>query len=204
METKRCKSCGAQIYADEISCPYCGMSDFEAEARANEPPVTIDFGEKAQPNPEPVKNENVINGIVGAFLFSLGGVVLYFILYQLNYIAGVVGLVTFSLANLGYGIFSGTKGKGSVKGVIISAVVMLIMIAVAEFLCLGYLVHKELGEELGLSLFESIRVTPKVLTAADMWGEVAGELGIAYLLGAVGAVASIASAAKQSKNAQKQ
>ena len=40
METKRCKSCGAQIYADETACPYCGMTEFEGETKAQETPGT--------------------------------------------------------------------------------------------------------------------------------------------------------------------
>ena len=146
----------------------------------------------------------MLNGIVGAFLFSLGGVVLYFILYQLNYIAGLVGFVTFTLANLGYGVFTGTRGKSSMKGVIVSIVVTVIMIAVSEFICLGYIVHQELGKEWGLTIFESMKMTPEVITYSEMWGDVALELGLAYFLAALGAIGSIIAAAKARKNAQAQ
>lgn len=205
METKRCKSCGAQIYADETACPYCGMTEFEGETKTQETPeapVQIDFGNKAQPNPEPARNENVLNGIVGAFLFSLGGVVLYFILYQLNYIAGLVGFVTFTLANLGYGVFTGTKGKNSMKGVIVSIVVTVIMIAISEFICLGYIVHQELGKEWGLTIFESMKITPEVITYSEMWGDVALELGLCYLLAGLGSLGAIVGAVKARKKAK--
>ena len=40
-----------------------------------------------------VVNENVIAGIVGAFLFSLVGGVMWFVIYNLGFIAGISGLV---------------------------------------------------------------------------------------------------------------
>ena len=44
------------------------------------------------------EHENVIAGIVGAFLFALIGGGLYFIIYQFGYIAGICGLVTVVLS----------------------------------------------------------------------------------------------------------
>ena len=38
-------------------------------------------------------NENVLAGVVGAFLFSLVGGILWFVLYQIGYVASVSGLV---------------------------------------------------------------------------------------------------------------
>lgn len=55
------------------------------------------------------RKENVVAGIVGALLFALLGGVLYFLIYQLGYIAGLCGLVTVVLAIFGYQLFSGKK-----------------------------------------------------------------------------------------------
>lgn len=205
METKRCKACGAIVYAEETECPYCGMKEFDAEGKEIEAPPEIKFDESKPETaaaPEAPVHENMANGIVGAFLFSLGGVALYFILYQLNYIAGLVGFATFALANLGYGVFTGTKGKNSMKGVIVSIVVTVIMIAVSEFICLGYIVHQELGKELGLSFFGSLKITPEVITYSEMWGDVALELGLCYLLAGLGSLGAIVGAVKARKKAK--
>lgn len=211
METKRCRSCGAQIYADETECPYCGMKEFDSDEKKTAAPPEIVFDSNVQDAPaqssapaapEMPVHENLANGIVGAFLFSLGGVALYFILYQLNYIAGLVGFVTFSLANLGYGVFTGTKGRPSMKGAVVSIIVTVIMLAAAEFICLGYLVYKELGKEWGLTFFESLKITPDVISYSEMWGDVALELGLCYLLAGIASIGAIVGAVKARKKAK--
>ena len=57
--------------------------------------------------------ENVLAGIVGAFLFSLVGGILWFVLYQIGYIASASGLVGVICAVKGYTIFAKTKNKVS-------------------------------------------------------------------------------------------
>ena len=39
------------------------------------------------------REENVLFGVVGAFLFALVGGALYYILYQIGYLAGISGLI---------------------------------------------------------------------------------------------------------------
>lgn len=55
------------------------------------------------------RSENVLGGIVGACIFSLGGCLLYFLVYQLGYIAAICGIATYVLAAFGYQLFSGRK-----------------------------------------------------------------------------------------------
>jgi hypothetical protein len=58
--------------------------------------------------------ENVLAGIVGAFLFSLVGGALWFILYMVGFIAGISGLVGVVCAVKGYSFFSKKKAlRGS-------------------------------------------------------------------------------------------
>ena len=61
--------------------------------------------------------ENVVAGVVGAFLFSLVGGVLWFLLYQMGYIAAISGFIGIICAMKGYSFFS--KGE-SKKGIIIN------------------------------------------------------------------------------------
>ena len=50
--------------------------------------------------------ENVVAGIVGAFLFSLAGGILWFLLYLMGFVAGISGLVGAVCAVKGYSVFS--------------------------------------------------------------------------------------------------
>ena len=55
------------------------------------------------------KQENTLAGVFGAFLFSLAGGVLWFILYQINFLAAVSGFVGVICAVKGYMLFSKAK-----------------------------------------------------------------------------------------------
>ena len=85
-------------------------------------------------NNENIK-ENVIAGIVGAFLFSLAGGVLWFVLYLFGFVAGISGLIGAVCAVKGYSIFA---KKESIKGVVISVVIALLVMVLAWYLCIGY------------------------------------------------------------------
>ncbi len=109
-------------------------------------------------------SENVIAGVVGAFLFSLAGGALWFVLYLLGFIAGISGLIGAVCAIKGYSVFA---KKESVKGIIISVVIALLVVVAAWYLCIGYDIYTvyqewyELGEvDFTLDYFESVRAIP--------------------------------------------
>ena len=77
-------------------------------------------------------NENVIAGIVGAFLFSLVGGVLWFLLDRIGFVAGISGIVGVIAANRGYSFFA--KGS-SKKGIIISTVIAALVLVLAWYMC---------------------------------------------------------------------
>ena len=61
--------------------------------------------------------ENVLFGIIGAFLFSLVGGVLYYVLYQIGYLAAISGIVGVVCALKGYAFFAKKESKrGIVPG----------------------------------------------------------------------------------------
>ncbi|MBQ1391676.1 MAG: hypothetical protein IIY82_07990 [Firmicutes bacterium] len=89
------------------------------------------------------KDENVLAGIVGAFLFSLIGGVIWFVLDLVGYVAAISGLVGAVCAVQGYRIFSGTISK---KGVIIALIIALLVLVLAWYLCFTkdvYQAHQE-------------------------------------------------------------
>ncbi len=81
-----------------------------------------------------VQKENVVAGVFGALLFSLAGGILWFILYQIGFIAGISGLAGVFCAIKGYTIFA---KKESIKGIIIAIVAAIVMIVIAWYLCMA-------------------------------------------------------------------
>ena len=69
-----------------------------------------------QDAPEKPK-ENVLFGIVGAFLFALVGGILYYVLYQIGFLASISGLVCVICAIKGYSFFA---KRESIRGIVIS------------------------------------------------------------------------------------
>jgi hypothetical protein len=83
-----------------------------------EPDFSGNNQENTTPPVQPIeqKQENVVAGIFGALLFSLAGGIIWFLLYQIGYLAAISGIVGVICAIKGYGIFG---KRESVKGVII-------------------------------------------------------------------------------------
>ena len=131
----------------------------------------------------PSRPENVLAGIVGAFLFSLIGGLGYFLIYQAGYIAGICGLITMILAAFGYGLFSGRKN--SMKGVVASVIFTVITLFLAEYFCLAFEIFKSFSADYGIDFFDALRATPTFLVDPEILPSVLFDLASAYVLGAV-------------------
>lgn len=150
--------------------------------------------------------ENVVAGIVGAFLFGLAGGVLWFVIYMFGFIAGISGLVGAVCAIKGYSVFA---KKESIKGIIISVVIAVLILVVAWYACIAYDVCQaykswfENGEiDYTLTYFESVRAVPYFLGESEIGLAYLGDLGIGLLFCIVGGgsyVVNKLKAAKQSK-----
>ena len=106
-----------------------------------EPQFTDNNPENEQtPSVQPIepKEENILAGIVGAFLFSLVGGIIWFVLYQVGFLAAISGIIGVVCAIKGYAIFG---KRETVKGVIISTVIAFLVIVLAWYLCLSYDVY---------------------------------------------------------------
>ena len=126
--------------------------------------------------------ENVLAGIVGAFLFSLAGAVVYFLLNLIGYIASISGLVGAVCAVKGYAIFSKKESK---KGIIFSAIISLLVMVLAWYLCLAYDIYDaykmafEAGEiDFSLTFLESVRLAPAFLEDPEISGTCFRNLGL--------------------------
>lgn len=150
----------------------------------------------------PEHPEHVLAGVIGAFLFSLLGGGLYFLIYQLGFLAGICGLAIIALSVLGYQIFSGRKN--SMKGVITAIIMMIIVIFLAEYLCVSYEIYSVFQEEgYVVSFFSIVRTMPEFLTDPDLLRAVVFDLVLAYLLSAVAAFTYIRNALKTSRAIKK-
>ncbi len=87
--------------------------------------------------------ENRVAGSVGAFLFALAGGAIYFVLWQVGYVAAISGLIAVVCAMKGYELFA---KKESRFGIIISVVMSVLVISIAWYLCLSLDVYQAYQE----------------------------------------------------------
>ena len=117
------------------------------------------------------KRENVLAGIVGAFLGSLIGVACIVIVGQMGYVASICGLVMAVCSLKGYEMLSGGLGK---TGAAVSFVLMLIMTYLANQL--EWAITASSALEIGI--WEAFRAVPALREAGAIedrayWGGLA-------------------------------
>ena len=111
-------------------------------------PITPPVQPPVQPYTPPVQptapqtapaavTENVGKGILGAFLFAIGGLIVQIILININIIAALAGIVTYLLAITGYQKFSGIGNGDSKKAVWICIPISLLMLCLGTFMGYG-------------------------------------------------------------------
>lgn len=196
---KKCNTCGAPIDDNESFCTLCKFSN--PDATQNSEQLTEQNSSVAVAVQEETvdKNGNIVAGIVGAFLFSVIGGGVYFLIYQLGYIAAISGLIIFVLANLGYSLFARVKNKTSIVGLVTAIIMTVVMIFLSEYFCLSFEVFQAFKEE-GINFFDAVKVTPiLVASEPEILGQVIKDLVIAYILGALGCVSEIVNIVKARK-----
>ena len=116
--------------------------------------------------------ERVAAGIAGAFLFSLIGGVAWFLLYQVGIISSICGFLGVILAIKGYKLFA---KKESVKGIIISSVIALLVLIAAWYICISkdvydayQLWHSEGEIEYTLTFVQSMAAVPKFMEVGEV------------------------------------
>lgn len=151
--------------------------------------------------------ENVIAGTVGALLFSLVGGILWYVLYQVGYLAAISGIVGVICAVKGYSFFG---KKESIKGIVISVIAAVIVIVIAWYLCLAndvysaYQAWYENGEiDYTVTFADAVRGAHYYLEEPDIAAGYFKDLAIGLLLCVVGSVSYIITAVKRVK-AEKQ
>ena len=121
----------------------------------------------------------VFNGIIGALLGSIPGVLLWIILGQIGYIAGIAGWMMIIGARFGYRKFAGGIDK---LGSVLSFIIALIMPIISEYLGLAVTVYRTFHEEYALTVGDAFRSLPYFLEESEVMGSIAGSLAIGYIL----------------------
>lgn len=143
-------------------------------------------GEKISGN----SGERVAAGIAGAFLFSLIGGLAWFLLYQVGIISSICGFLGVILAIKGYKLFA---KKESIKGVIISSVIALLVLVAAWYICISkdvydaYMTWYKEGEiDYALTFFESMAVVPEFMKIGEVASGWFKDLGLGMLFALLG------------------
>lgn len=150
--------------------------------------------------------ENVLAGIVGAFLFALAGGLIWFLLYLIGFMASISGLVGAVCAIKGYSLFS---KKESIKGIVISVVIALLVMVLAWYLCLSLDVYNayqgwyEAGEvEFTLTFGESVQCAYLFLEEPEIALSYFGNLAMGLVFCIIGGGSYVYNKIKSVKNAK--
>ena len=141
------------------------------------------------------EQENTLAGVVGAFLFSLVGGILWFVLYQMGFLAAISGFVGVICAVKGYTFFSKTKNE-SVKCVVISSVMTAVVLIISWYFCVAYDIYYVFNEafaageiDFTYTFFEAVQVAPYMLLEdTEVLVAYAKDLGIGLLFAVLGVV----------------
>ena len=131
------------------------------------------------------KPENVIGGLVGALLGSLLGVAAIILFSRLGYITAASGIIMGVCTLKGYELLG---GKMTVKGIVISILVMLLMVYVGDRFDWAMLVAREWGE----NVFDAFRAIPALIKEDVIeQSSYIGNLVKLYLFALLGAVPAV-------------
>lgn len=139
------------------------------------------------------QRENVLGGLVGALLGSLIGAAAIVLISRLGYVAAVSGIIMAVCTIKGYELLG---GKISVKGILLSAAVMLGMIYAAHRFDFAI----DVAQYFKVDVLEAFRAVPELLAENP---EAAGthwrNLAMLYVFSLLGAVPTVAGALKNSR-----
>lgn len=135
---------------------------------------------------------NVLGGIIGALLGSLIGVVVWVLIYQLGYISVLGGLAMIFCTLKGYELLCGKLTK---PGIVISCVISILMLFVAEYACLAIEITKAYSD---FSFMDSCQLVPLFMKEPEVSNAVTMDLFVGFIFMVVGAFATVKQALKDS------
>ena len=151
---------------------------------------------------EEEKRENIVGGIVGAFLGSLVGGLAIVLIAQLGYIAWISGMIMGVCTLYSYKLLG---GKLTTKGIVISVIVMAGMVYLANRIGYAIQLNRAVGREFGAAagnfgFFDAFQIMPEMAREeAEIGRAYYGDLVKTYLFTALGAVPTIITMIKNRK-----
>lgn len=124
------------------------------------------------------KKDIVILGLIGAILGALIGSILWIILDQVGFIAGIAGYAIVYCCVKGYDILGRTISK---RGIVICILVSLITILFADCFSLGVTIYKELHEQYSITFVDALLSVPYFLTEGEIIKNLLINLAIGYV-----------------------
>lgn len=142
--------------------------------------------EMSRDAPGETLNINRGAGIAGALLGALLGGVVWTLIGMLGYVVGWIGVLMLVLAITGYK----KLGKGLDKpGIAVSVIVTLCMIVAAEYVTWGLLYYQQVNEGIAhISVIDALAALPAAMTSMDLWGDMAGDIVMGFVLTGVAAL----------------
>lgn len=184
---KICKNCGQKLHENTQLCPDCGGVEFDVtdgdiyDHQINNNVITTS---------DMAVNGNIFLGVLGAFLLSLTGGLLYFALYQFGIVSGLCGFAIFYLSSWGYKKFSKCNNGISTAGLVTSIVMMITIIFIAHYVSYAFSIY-QVYEEGFVSFFDVLLSIPEYLQDSETLMYFLEDLIFAYVFGFIGVIGDI-------------
>lgn len=127
---------------------------------------------------------NIPLGIIGGSLGSLIGVAVWMFVNYLGYISALCAILLVFCCIGGYKKFG---GRINISGVIITSVIIIFMVFLANYLSLGISLYSEF-KNIGASLLDCLSDIPELLQIAEIKSAFLKDLGVSYLFTVISAI----------------
>lgn len=129
------------------------------------------------------QKENIVLGILGGIVGAVIGSLLWILLDQIHFIAGIAGVAIVYSAFKGYEMLGKRISR---KGVVICVVICALTIIGADLFSLTIDLYQSLSEYYLISFGDAFSYIPYLLSDWDMLGRFLLNLGIGYLVAVLG------------------
>ena len=120
---------------------------------------------------------NVFLGAVGALAGAIIGSVLWILIGQVGFIAGIAGYVIVAGSVKGYQFLGKRVSR---KGIVMCVIFSVCVILAAAYLSLGITIYRELKDDYWITLSESIKLVPDLLGDSEVRNEFLLNLAVGY------------------------
>lgn len=121
--------------------------------------------------------DNVMLGIVGAMIGALLGSVLWILLGQVGFIAGIAGYAIVFGSVKGYRLLGRHVSR---KGIVICVIFSLVMIFAAEYTSTGFAIYQAFKEDYYITILDAMKSVPEFLKESEVRNELLKNLSVGY------------------------